>query len=399
MGQILNNMLSRVKQIEQAKREWEATVDALPQLVLLLDHNQRIVRANRTVERWQLATVQTVQGLSVCELLHAAQAEAADGAALACDTCYMVAFLNGAWGALAQGQPATTEIFDEIIQQHLHIRLEPVKLSDNQRSRAVLIVENVTAQKQAEADLQAYAARLQHQNEELDAFAHTVAHNLRGPLMPIINYAQLIKLQHTSPSTEALEKDLDQIVINAHKIRKTINELLLLANVDHTTITMMPIDNMGSIIQDVWDTLSSHYYTNGVTPALITPTHWPIVIGHAPWIEEVWSIYVSNALKYGGQPLQVEVGANRLPDSMVRFWIRDNGPGIKPTEQSQLFQPFTRLNPNATTGHGLGLSIARRIIERLGGNVAVQSDGIPGHGSTFSFTLPSIGPKNQSMVL
>ena len=74
---------------------------------------------------------------------------------------------------------------------------------------------------------------------------------------------------------------------------------------------------------------------------------------------------------------------------MVRFWVRDNGPGLSPEDQARLFRPFTQLMPGQTEGYGLGLSIVRRIVEKLGGRVGVSSEAVPGHGSVFSFTLPA----------
>jgi signal transduction histidine kinase len=72
----------------------------------------------------------------------------------------------------------------------------------------------------------------------------------------------------------------------------------------------------------------------------------------------------------------------------VRFWIRDNGVGLTAEERSRLFAPFTQLDKIRAEGHGLGLSIVRRIIEKLGGQVGVESEGIPGQGSLFFFSLP-----------
>ena len=72
----------------------------------------------------------------------------------------------------------------------------------------------------------------------------------------------------------------------------------------------------------------------------------------------------------------------------VRFWVRDNGDGILPEKQGRLFTPFTRLDHLHLKGHGLGLSIVRRIAEKPGGQVGVESEGVPGHGSLFYFTLP-----------
>jgi signal transduction histidine kinase len=110
------------------------------------------------------------------------------------------------------------------------------------------------------------------------------------------------------------------------------------------------------------------------------------VLGYAAWIEEVWANYLSNAIKYGGDPPMITLGSDLPTPGCARFWVRDNGPGLSPNQQSLLFMPFTRLHTGRAEGHGLGLSIVRRIIERLGGSAGVES--IPGHGATFFFTLP-----------
>jgi signal transduction histidine kinase len=112
----------------------------------------------------------------------------------------------------------------------------------------------------------------------------------------------------------------------------------------------------------------------------------------------VWVNYVSNALKYGGRPPHLEFGGELLPivsnsnvitSRPARFWVKDNGPGLTPEEQARLFTPFERLSQVKVSGHGLGLSIVKRIVEKLGGTVGVES--AAGHGSTFYFTLPAIG--------
>jgi signal transduction histidine kinase len=119
----------------------------------------------------------------------------------------------------------------------------------------------------------------------------------------------------------------------------------------------------------------------------------------------VWANYLVNALKYGGRPPRVELGFGELATpipgakrdgkrrigepAQIRFWVRDNGPGIAPEDQARLFTPFTRLDQVRAKGHGLGLSIVRRIVERLGGQVGVESHGVPSQGSEFFFTLPA----------
>jgi two-component system sensor histidine kinase/response regulator len=101
----------------------------------------------------------------------------------------------------------------------------------------------------------------------------------------------------------------------------------------------------------------------------------------------VWTNYLTNAIQYGGRPPRLELGATRQTGDRLCFWVRDNGAGLAPEEQNLLFSPFTRLDQARARGHGLGLSIVRRIIEKLGGQVGVESQ--VGQGSLFSFTLPA----------
>lgn len=125
------------------------------------------------------------------------------------------------------------------------------------------------------------------------------------------------------------------------------------------------------------------------------------MIGHAAWVEEMLGNYISNAIKYGGTPPNVVVGATPLEDKMIRVWVQDNGEGIAQEDQSNLFTEFTQLHKSTNDkirGHGLGLSIVRRIAERLGGTVGVESE--IGKGSTFFFTLPSsVEAENEPEVV
>jgi signal transduction histidine kinase len=119
---------------------------------------------------------------------------------------------------------------------------------------------------------------------------------------------------------------------------------------------------------------------------VVKPKSWPVAVGYPPWIEAIWTNYISNALKYGGRPPRIELGADSRSNGTIRFWVRDNGKGLTPEEQASLFAEFTRLDETRAEGHGLGLSIVRRIIEKSGGQVGVESE--VGQGSLFYFTLP-----------
>jgi signal transduction histidine kinase len=226
---------------------------------------------------------------------------------------------------------------------------------------------------------------LQSRNEELDAFAHTVAHDLKNPLNSLIGFAYFLEQRFTEMSDEDMLGDLRMIVQSGQKINTIIDELLILASVRQMEkVEIEPLD-MASIVADAQKRLTGMIAEHQAE--VVATDDWPVALGRGQWVEEVWVNYVSNALKYGGRPPWVELGAAEQEDGTVRFWVRDNGPGLTLEEKTQLFVPFTRLDQARAKGHGLGLSIVRRIVEKMGGQVGVESE--IGQGSTFFFTLPS----------
>ena len=122
---------------------------------------------------------------------------------------------------------------------------------------------------------------------------------------------------------------------------------------------------------------------------VIMPTQLHKVLGYEGWLEEVWVNYISNAIKYGGTPPVIQLGSEILDDQRIKFWIKDNGRGLSEEDWKLLYHKFTRLDTLRAEGHGLGLSIVKRIIEKLNGEVGVESANIPGEGCTFYFILPT----------
>ena len=218
--------------------------------------------------------------------------------------------------------------------------------------------------------------------QELDAFAHTVSHNLKDPLNLITGYANVLK-EYARLSDE-LQEYLNAIARNGYRMANIIEELQILAGVRKAEVEQKPL-NMARIVAQAHQRLA--FMIEQYQAQVIVAKDWPIALGHAPWIEEVWVNYLSNAIIHGGRPPWVRLGATTRSDGMVRFWVHDNGPGIASEAQDRLFTPFTQLNQAHIEGHGLGLSIVQRIVDKLGGQVGVESDGISGQGCVFSFTL------------
>ncbi len=295
--------------------------------------------------------------------------------------------------AFAAALPAKVELRKEIT-----VRQNAEEALQQHRERLEDLVRERTAQ-------------LEAHNEELDAFAHTVAHDLKSPLAVILGYAETLKNYHTDLPGEELVRHLHVLSRNCQKMKSIIEELMLLAGVRQMEVRPEPLD-MGRIVAEVQSRLS--YLVQEYQAEISGPGdgEWPVALGYGPWIEEVWVNYISNAIQYGGRPPRVELGFSigslrslqvwdsgspilenesiiRDPKSEICFWVRDNGRGLCAEEQLRLFAPFTQLDRIRTQGHGLGLSIVHRILKKLGGRAWVESDGVPGQGSTFYFALPA----------
>ncbi|MEE8392663.1 MAG: ATP-binding protein [Anaerolineae bacterium] len=231
-------------------------------------------------------------------------------------------------------------------------------------------------------------AELEARNDDLDAFAHSAAHDLKSPLGIIVGFAETLRCaleeEDDALTNEELRLYLQKIVRTGRKMSNIVDELLMLSAVRKAEVKTTPLD-MAHTVAEAQQRLA--HMIEKHQAEIIVSDDWPQVLGHGPWIEEAWVNYLSNAIKYGGQPPRVELGATAQPDSMVSFWVRDNGPGIPPEAQARLFTPFTRLDQVRANGHGLGLSIVQRIVEKLDGQVGVESK--VGQGSTFFFTLPT----------
>ncbi len=249
------------------------------------------------------------------------------------------------------------------------------------------------ALRESEASLRQKADDLAARNAELDAFAHTVAHDLKTPLSLLTGYTSYIEAGGVEDDPEQLAWCVRAIGQSARKMSNIIDELLLLASVRKMDeVDVQPLD-MSVIVSDVLlrftDLIDQH------DAEVFTPQAWPVASGYAPWVEEVWANYVSNAIKYGGKPPRVELGATVVEANgggeklaRVRFWVRDNGEGLSGDQRARLFIPFERLEQARAKGYGLGLSIVHRIMERLGGEAGVESVGESGEGSLFYFVLP-----------
>lgn len=220
--------------------------------------------------------------------------------------------------------------------------------------------------------------------DELDAFAHTVAHDLKNPLCVLAGRLSILQEMIGSSDPATLRQQASAASVAATRLNRILDELLILAGVRHQTVVPTGIDT-ASIVAEAIDRLKDTVEEHNA--CIVQLERWPAALGYAPWVTQVWVNYISNAVKYGGRHPTITLGGEPCPDGhYARFFVQDAGPGLDEASQRKLFQPFTRLANVRAGGHGLGLSIVRRIIEKLGGRVGVES--APGKGARFWFELP-----------
>jgi len=259
-----------------------------------------------------------------------------------------------------------------ILASHAAITIENARLYESVINQAELLEQQVEER----------TAKLKARNEELTAYDQTVAHDLKNILTHITLYAENLRDYSDRVSDEEFNSNLDSISDISFKMSNIIEELLLLSGVRNTEVQSSPIDMTG-IVNEAQKRLELMIKQNNIEIKL--PKKWPKAFGYAPWVEEVWFNYISNAIKYGGLPPLIELGSTQRSDGTVIYWIKDNGQGIPKEKQQELFVRFTSSKKDFSMGHGLGLSIVKRIIDKLGGQVGVESE--EGQGSRFFFTL------------
>lgn len=238
--------------------------------------------------------------------------------------------------------------------------------------------------------LEIKTAELLVQNNELDAYAHTVAHDLKQPVSTLIAASSLLGSAQLSP--EKQQQLANTIQRSANKMRAIIDSLLLLSNIRKSeNVALTAVDTRHTAIE-ACTRLQSLADQQSATIQL--GEHWPQVLGHAQWVEEIWINFLSNALKYGGATPRVELGAETLANGMIKCWVKDAGPGLNAEQQHEIFDKFVRFDTQSAEGHGLGLSIVKRIAQRLGGEVGYETaaDG----GSIFWFSLKRADEKNSA---
>ncbi len=246
-----------------------------------------------------------------------------------------------------------------------------------------------------EAELDVARSEWQRLDEVKSTFISAAAHKLRTPLTPIKGYVEMLLEEDLGPLSDEQREYLRLVETGASQLLDVLNHLLDLARIEtgQLKLALEPVD-VTALVEQVVAAFGSKFRAQGQTLILRARPGLPPVLADVIRVKQVLGVLLSNANRHtpegGDITLDFELDETR---DVVQVSIADTGPGLTRQDQARLFERFSRSlgeRQSGGTGIGLGLYTARKLIELHGGRVWVESEGVPGQGSTFYVTLPTI---------
>ncbi len=233
-------------------------------------------------------------------------------------------------------------------------------------------------------ELKQAEAELQRSNAELEQFAYVASHDLREPLRMVITFTHMLRQRYSGRFDDQADQMLHFAADGASRMQGLINDLLTYSRVGRRGNAFQWVD-CSEVLKTVLNNLQANIDESGIS---ITTHSLPTVWADSSQLVQLFQNLINNAVKYRGEETpEVQIGAERQENEWL-FWVRDNGIGFDRKHAERIFLIFQRLHTReAYPGTGIGLAICKKIVERHGGRIWVDS--MPEKGSTFYFTLPN----------
>ena len=270
-----------------------------------------------------------------------------------------------------------------------HLRV--VRGQDGGIKDIVASFRDITGRKRVERELQEYSRGLERSNDELQQFAYIASHDLKEPLRMVTMYMDILDKKYGSELSPQAKEYMGIARQGAERLRQLVSDILQYSRIETRRNDFSKVE-MDQIARTVMDDLALAISEAGASVS-IDPL--PAILADEMQMKLVLTNLITNAIKFRGiDPPMVEVTASTLSDVCV-FSVKDNGIGIDPRYQDKLFKMFQRLHAQEEyPGTGIGLAISKKIVERHGGWIWVDSDGKS--GSTFYFTIPRCGEESDN---
>lgn len=245
-------------------------------------------------------------------------------------------------------------------------------------------IMDISERKRTQEELARRAADLARSNADLEHFAYIASHDLQEPLRAVAGFTDLLARRYKGRLDKDADEFIDFALSGANRMKQLVNDLLAYSRVGTKAKAFAPTDcgaAFDQAIRNLAITIEEHYASIRVT------NPFPIVMADKTQLIQVFQNLIANAIKFhGSEPPRIDVSAEKK-DGEWLFCVRDNGIGIDPRHVDRIFAVFQRLHSQQEyPGTGIGLAICKKIVERHGGRIWVDSQ--PGRGSSFYFTLP-----------
>jgi PAS domain S-box-containing protein len=244
---------------------------------------------------------------------------------------------------------------------------------------------DISTQKEIEEALARHARELERSNAELEQFAYVASHDLQQPLRTVASYAELLSERYLGLLDERADRWITYVVDGVNRMQGLIDDLLALARVHIHGGAFVETD-CAALVRRTWEQIRQEY----AVEARLEQKALPTVIADAGQLEQLFQNLLDNSLKYSRPHVPLEVQVSAAPaghdPTIWEFIVQDNGIGLDMRYADRIFEIFQRLHHgDQYAGTGIGLAICKRIVERHGGRIRVDS--APGQGASFHFTL------------